>query len=197
MPLTQFFTDPNVIFMLMTLGCYGLVFEFVSPGIFVPGIAGALLLLFGFFTLDQMPVSYVGVFLMMSGIGIMTAEAFFKSRFMLALVGAAAYAAGGVLFLNNTVSLWLIASMTLISTGLLSVGLKIILRTRQRDISTGAESLRHATGEIVEWSGSKGEVAASGTVWRARSLQDYTLNKGDKVKVTDIDGLCLIIQPHH
>jgi membrane-bound serine protease (ClpP class) len=87
--------------------------------------------------------------------------------------------------------------MTLISVAVLSVGLKVILRTRKRAVSTGAEALRNATGEVVSWSETKGEVHAAGSVWKARSASGQVFKKGDKVKVHDIDGLCLIVEPVH
>jgi membrane-bound serine protease (ClpP class) len=190
-------TDPNIIFLLMTFGLYGLIYEFVSPGAFLPGITGAILLLMAIFFISRIPVDYFGLLLMILGIGGMTAEAFVNAKWVLGVAGAVAFAAGGILFADSGVNPWLVGSMSLVSFGTLSVGLKAILKTRKRSVSTGAEALLHSTAEIIQWSQSKGEVMVAGTVWKARSSQDYILKKGDKVKVAGVEGLCLIIQPVH
>jgi membrane-bound serine protease (ClpP class) len=195
-------TDSDALFLLMSVGLYGLIYECVMPGGFLPGITGAICLLLWMFALNGMPVNYFGILLMILGIGCMTAEAFFNSRYAFAFAGAVSFATGSKIFINASptvhgVSPWLIGSMTLISLGVLSVGLKFVLRTRKRAVSTGAEALRNATGEIISWDHTKGEVHAAGSTWTARSATDYTLQKGDKVIIRDIDGLCLIIEPFH
>jgi len=198
--MIQLLTDSDVIFLLMSIGLYGLIYECVMPGGFLPGITGAICLLLWMFAMNGMPVNYFGVLLMILGIGSMTAEGFFNSRGALALAGAVSFVIGSRIFINvnpviHGVSPWLIGSMTLISLGTLSVGLKFVLRTRKRAVSTGAEALRGSAGEVVSWDHTQGEVHAAGSVWKARSNTDYSLKKGDKVKVSDIDGLCLIIKP--
>jgi len=191
------FMTPNVIFLLMTLGLYGLIYELVSPGAFVPGITGAILLLLAVFAINHIDVNYFGLLLMIVGIAGMTAESFLNSRGVVGLVGAVCFAVGSLLFIDKAISPWLIASMTIVSFGLLSVGMKLVLKTRKRAVSTGAEGLVHSTAEILHWSHTKGEVMAAGTAWKARSSEDYILKKGDKVKVVEVDGLCLVIQPIH
>ena len=198
--MMEILTDSNTVFLLMTLGLYGLIYELVSPGAFLPGITGAICLMLWMFALNGMPVNYFGILLMILGIGGMTAEAFFKAFGLLAIAGAASFVVGSKIFINISpafqgVSPWLIGSMTLISLALLSVGLKFILRTRKRAVSTGVEALRGSTGAIISWSRTKGEVLAAGSVWKARSTADYTFKKEDKVKILDIDGLCLIVEP--
>ncbi len=212
-PMIEIFINPNAIFLLMTLGLYGLIYEFASPGTFLPGITGAICLLLAALTLNQIPVNYFGILLMILGIGCMTADAFFHSYGILGIAGAVSFAIGGKTFIDidllNTiekgnidinlleqgVSLWLIGGMTLISFGILSMGLKALLRTRKKQVSTGAEGLQHSTGEIIKWSGAEGEVMIVGTVWKARSSDEHVFKKGDKVKVIKVDGLCLIVQP--
>jgi membrane-bound serine protease (ClpP class) len=200
--MIQILSNSDVIFLLMSVGLYGLIYECVLPGGLLPGITGAICLLLWMFAQNGMPVNYFGVLLMIVGIGCMTVEAFLNARYAFALIGAISFAAGSKIFINvspatHGVSPWLIGSMTLISLGVLSVGLKYVLRTRKRSVSTGAEALRNATGEIVNWDGMKGEVQAAGSVWKARSTANHVLKKGDKVKVHEIDGLCLIVEPVH
>ncbi|MBU6475145.1 MAG: hypothetical protein KGL10_01920 [Alphaproteobacteria bacterium] len=198
--MTALLSNSDVIFILMSVGFYGLIYEAAMPGGILPGITGAICLMLWIFALNGMPVNYAGVLLMVLGIGGMTAEAFFKSRGFLAFAGALCFAAGGKIFIPagapaHPVSLWLVGGMTLVSLVVLSLGLKTALRTRKRAVSTGAEGLRGTAGEVVSWSGAKGEVRAAGSVWKARSETAYALEKGVRVKIRDIDGLCLIIEP--
>ncbi|MBI3440397.1 MAG: hypothetical protein HY052_01090 [Proteobacteria bacterium] len=195
--MMEFLISPDFTFLLMCIGLYGLIYELVSPGAFLPGITGALCLLLGMFAINEMHVNYFGLLLMIIGISCMTAEAFFRTFGALGGLGAISFAIGGILFVNRGVSPWLIGSMTLISLGVLSFGLKRVLRTRKRSVSTGVEGLRNTQGEVIHWSRSKGEVLAAGAVWKARSSDDHVMKKGDKVKIIDINGLCLIIEPSH
>jgi membrane-bound serine protease (ClpP class) len=161
---------------------------------------GGICLLLGLYALNVLPVNYAGLGLILLGIGCMTAEAFVPSFGVLGIGGAAAFAIGGMILIDSGVpgfgvSPWLVASLTLTSLGVLSVVLTMIMRTRKRTVSTGAEGLHGEIGEIVHWSRSEGEVLAAGSVWKARSSLEYILKKGDKVKVVGIDGLCLIVQP--
>ncbi|MCE9507622.1 MAG: nodulation protein NfeD [Alphaproteobacteria bacterium] len=193
-------TNPNITFLLMTIGMYGLIYEFSNPGAFFPGIMGGICLLLGLFALNVLPVNYAGLLLILLGVGCMTAEAFVPSFGVLGIGGAAAFAIGGMILIDSGVpgfgvSPWLVASLTLTSLGILSVLLTMIMRARKRPVATGAEGLRGETGEIVRWSRKEGEVLAAGSVWQARSSLEYILKKGDKVKVVGIDGLCLIVQP--
>jgi membrane-bound serine protease (ClpP class) len=195
-------TNPNITFLLMTIGFYGIIYEFANPGVFFPGIMGGISLLLGLYALNVLPVNYAGLLLILLGIGCMTAEAFVPSFGALGIGGAAAFALGGMILIDSGVpgfgvSPWLIGSLTLTSLAILSVALTIVVRAQKRPVSTGAEGLRGATGEIVHWSRSEGEVMAAGSIWKARSSLEYILKKGDKVKVMDIEGLCLVIQPVH
>ncbi len=198
--MTALLSNTDVVFLLMTVGFYGVIYEAAVPGGLLPGITGTICLLFWIFAISGMPVNYAGILLMVLGIGGMTAEAFFKSRGALALFGASLFAVGGKIFITpgadaHPVSVWLIGSTTLVSLVVLSLGLKMALRTRKRAVSTGAEALRGATGEIVGWNGAKGEVQAAGSVWKASAAAGYAPQKGEKVKIRDIDGLCLIVEP--
>ena len=193
-------TNPNITFLLMTIGLYGLIYEFANPGAFFPGIMGGICLLLGLYALNVLPVNYAGLLLILLGIGCMTAEAFVPSFGVLGIGGAAAFAIGGMILIDSGVSgfgvsPWLIGSMTLTSLGILSVVLTLIVRAGRRPVSTGAEGLQDTVGEVVRWSRAEGEVLAAGSVWKARSSIEYILKKGDRVKILDIDELCLIIQP--
>jgi membrane-bound serine protease (ClpP class) len=195
-------TNPNITFLLMTIGAYGLIYEFAHPGAFFPGIMGGICIILGLFALNVLPVNYTGLLLLILGIGCMTAEAFMPSFGVLGIGGAAAFALGATILFDSGwwsygVSPLLIAGMTLISLGILSVSLTLVMRARRRPVSTGAEGLRNSTGTVSSWSQTGGEILVAGTLWKAISSDAYILKKGDKVKILEVDGLCLIIKPAH
>ncbi len=194
-------TNPNITFLLTSIGAYGIILEFSHPGAFFPGILGAICLLLGLYAMNVLPINYAGLGLIALGIGCMTAEAFMPSLGVLGIGGAAAFAIGASILINSDIpgfgiSPWLIAAMTLCSVGLLSVTLSLALRARKRPVTTGVEGMAGSVGEIVDWHQTEGDVRVAGAIWKAKSSTAYILKKGDKIKVLGVEGLCLIIQPH-
>lgn len=191
-------TNPNITFLLMSIGAYGIILEFSHPGAFFPGILGAICLLLGLYAMNVLPINYAGLALIVLGIGCMTAEAFLPTFGVLGIGGAAAFAIGASILINVPgfgISPWLIAGMTLISLGLLSVALTLIIRSRKRKVTTGIEAMTEAVGEVVSWQQTEGEVRVAGTIWKAQSSTAYNFKKGDKIKVLKVEGLCLMIEP--
>lgn len=193
-------THPNVAFILMTLGVYGLIYEFANPGVFLPGVAGAICLLLGLFALNVLPVSGAGVILLLGGLALMAAEALVPSFGALGIGGAIAFAAGAVMLIDSDVpgfgvDLWLIGAMTLSSLAILSVFLSMGIRAQRRRPVTGIEELVGAACHIVSWRQGRGEVRATGEIWQASADPIHIFNPGDAARVTAIDGLTLIITP--
>ena len=199
--LLAIITNPNITFLLMSIGAYGIILEFSHPGAFFPGILGTICLLFGLYAMNVLPINYAGLALILLGIGCMTAEAFMPSFGVLGIGGAAAFVIGASILINSDIpgfgiSPWLIAGMTFASLGLLSVALTLVMRSRKRRVTTGAEAMVGAEGEIVDWHQTKGDVRVVGTIWKAKSTTAYILKKGDKIKVLSVDGLSLVIEPN-
>lgn len=198
--LLSIITNPNITFLLMSIGAYGIIAEFSHPGAFFPGILGAICLLLFLYAINVLPINYAGLGLIVLGIGCMTAEAFMPSFGVLGIGGAVAFAIGASILINSDIpgfgiSPWLIAAVTLTSLGLLSVGLAMVLRSRRRPVTTGVEAMTGSVGDVVAWRQTEGEIHVAGTVWKAKSTVAYILKKGDKIKVLGVEGLCLLIQP--
>ncbi len=199
--LLSIITNPNITFLLMGIGFWGIILEFSHPGAFFPGIMGAICLLLGLYAINVLPINYAGLGLIVLGLGCMTAEAFMPTIGVLGIGGAASFAIGSSILINSDVpgfgiSPWLIAGMTLCSLGLLSVALAYALKARRRPVTTGVESMTGSIGEVIDWSQTDGTVLVVGTIWKAKSSAAYILKKGDKIKVLSVEGLCLIIQPN-
>lgn len=196
--LLEVITHPNVAFILMTLGSYGLIYEFANPGALFPGILGAICLLLGLFAMNILPINYSGLALMFLGIALMAAEAFTTTFGILGLSGASAFAIGAIMLIKSDIpgygiDWWVIASTTLMSVGFLSILLALALRAQKRPKTTGIEELLSSTAEVLHWSGGQGEVRVTGEIWKASSLPGLIIQKGDKVKVVEVNGLHLTV----
>ncbi|HSG96116.1 MAG TPA: nodulation protein NfeD, partial [Afifellaceae bacterium] len=167
-------TNPNIAYILMLIGIYGLIFEFYSPGAIVPGVAGAICLFLALYAFNVLPVNYAGLALLVLGISLMVTEAFVPSFGALGLGGAAAFVLGSIMLLDIEapgfqVSPVLIGSVATVSSGLFVFVMMMLMRARRRLVVTGPEELLHSRAEVVEWRGRQGRVRVHGELWKARA----------------------------
>ncbi|MGM0421761.1 MAG: NfeD family protein [Pseudomonadota bacterium] len=191
-------TDPNIALLLMTIGFYGLIYEFANPGAMVPGIIGVICISIGLFGLNVLPVNYAGLFLLFLGISLMTAEAFVPSFGILGISGAVAFALGGTFLIDTDilgygVAWQMIAFLTGLTALVMIVLLSMAIRAMTRKVVTGEESLIGDEAEIVEWSADKGEILVQSERWSAFSDKHMDLSPGNIVYVTEKKGLKLKI----
>lgn len=198
--LLDIITHPNVAFLLMTLGTYGLIYEFANPGSFVPGVIGGICLLLGLFAMNVLPINYAGMALLFVGMALMAGEALTPAFGILGIGGAISFAVGATMLIDSDmpgfgIDWWVIAIMTLTSLGLLSVLLALAMKAHKRPPTTGREELYTAVGEIISWSQGQGEVHITGEIWKASADPGHILKKGDKVRIIKVEGLELTVTP--
>lgn len=198
--LLEIITHPNIALLLMTLGTYGLIYEFANPGTMIPGVIGAIFLLLGLYAMNVLPVNYSGLALLMLGMALMTAEAFTVTFGILGIGGAIAFICGALLLVKSGpdgfgIDLWLILSLAAISFTVLSVALGMVVKSLRAAKTTGPEELAAATGTVLHWQGGRGEIRITGEIWQARTDQPFIFNPGDTVRVSAIDGLVLVVMP--
>ncbi|MCG8546436.1 MAG: nodulation protein NfeD [Alphaproteobacteria bacterium] len=191
-------TNPNVAYILLLVGIYGLILEFYNPGILVPGITGTISLLLALYALQLLPVNYAGLALLLVGLGLIVAEAFAPSFGVLGIGGIAAFIFGSVMLLDTDVpgfgiSWVLIGSVALVSASLMLVVLMLLMRSRRRAVVSGPEHMVGAHGEVIDWTGHEGRVRTQGEIWKARS--NDALETGRRVRVAGIDDLTLVVEP--
>jgi membrane-bound serine protease (ClpP class) len=194
--LLAMLTDPNVAYILLLLGVYGLIFEFSHPGIYAPGVIGTISLLLGLFALSIIPVDLAGVGLTVLGIALMVAEAFVPSFGALGIGGAAAFLIGSLMTFDTPGYrlAWPVAvGATVVSVGLFVLVMAMLIRSRRRPVSTGDATLLGATAEVITWAGEEGEVRALGERWHARA--ESRLSVGQTVRIVARDGLTLRVEP--
>jgi membrane-bound serine protease (ClpP class) len=192
-------TNPNVAYLLLLVGVYGLIFEFLSPGGVGPGVVGAIALVMALFALNLLPVHYAGLGLLVLGIALMTVEAFTPSLGIIGVGGAIAFALGSLLLFKGPVPEMRVApgvviAVTLASLGYFVLALGAAMRSRRAAVVSGADTLLGAVAEVVSWSGGQGLVALHGETWQARS--PTPLEAGGRARVTGRSGLILTVEPH-
>ncbi len=196
--LLAILTNPNVAYILLLIGIYGIILEFYSPGLTGPGVIGAISLLLALYALHVLPVSYAGLALVLLGAALLVAELFIGSFGLLGLAGIAALALGGVMLMERdipgfTVSLWLVGGVAGGGGALLLAAGWMVTKSRLRRPQIGPERFAHERALVVAWSGHEGDVRIRGEIWRARGPAD--LAPGAEVEVVGRDGLVLEVRP--
>lgn len=194
--LLSVLTDPSIAYLLLIAGALGLAFELSHPGIFAPGVLGAISLLLGLLALSIIPFDLAGLGLTALGIGLMVAEAFVPSFGALGLGGLAAFVLGSLMTFDTPgyrLAWPVVAGAAAVCAALLLVVLAMLLRARRRPASTGDALLLGANAEVIGWRGGVGEVAVLGERWRARAARP--LSVGQPVRIVGRDGLTLRVEP--
>ena len=193
-------TDPNVAYILLMLGIYGLIFEFQNPGVGIGAVAGVICLVLGGFALQMLPINYAGLALIFVGIALMAAEAFSPSFGVLGVGGVVAFVIGSVILMDTDLPGYQVSTPLIAATAVLAVvvvvfALGAALRARRMRQASGKESMIGGHGKVVEAFAGEGRVLAFGEVWQARGSRDIAFETGGRVTITGMDGLCLIVEP--
>ncbi|KWF22446.1 NfeD family protein [Burkholderia pseudomultivorans] len=204
--------DPNVALILLTIGIYGLFFEFANPGFVLPGVAGTICLLVGLFAMQLLPISYAGLGLVLLGLGCLVAEAFLPTFGVLGFGGIVAFTIGALMLIDTDVPgygiPWPVIASLALGGGLLVAGVSsVALRARRRPVVTGGEALVGSIGEVLDDGllpdqphGAAG-AAPSAAGWarvhgeRWRVASSMPLAAGCRVRVTGRHGLMLTVAP--
>ncbi|MDB5453149.1 MAG: nodulation protein NfeD, partial [Caulobacteraceae bacterium] len=191
-------TNPNVALILMMIGIYGLIFEFMNPGALYPGVIGAISLLVALYALAVLPVNYAGLALILVGMGLMVAEAFAPSFGVLGIGGVAAFLLGGMILIDSdapgfAVSLPLVAGLAVVSLAFSLLVLRLALTARRRRVVSGREEMIGCPGVVQDWNDGAGHVFAHSERWRA--VSDAPLRTGDRVRTVAIENLTLTVTP--
>lgn len=188
---------PNIAYILLMLGFYGLLFEFTHPGIGFPGIAGAICLILAFFGLQVLPTNYAGVALIVLAIGMFIAEVKITSYGLLTLGGIATLLLGSLILFPSPyefmrVSLPIILSFTGATLAIAMFLTFIVVRSQKHRVTTGAEGLVGEAGEVKIWKGHHGTVFVHGELWGAYSDTEFL--PGTQVEIIAIDGMVLRVR---
>jgi membrane-bound serine protease (ClpP class) len=192
--------DPNVAYILMLLGIYGLFFELWNPGYVAPGVIGGICLLLALYAFQVLPVSYAGLGLILLGTGFMVAEAFLPGLGVLGLGGLVAFVIGSIILFDAEgggfgVAWPLIAATAAVSAAFFFGVVYLALQARRRVVVSGHEEMIGLDGEALEdFMQGVGRVRVHSEEWQARAGRP--IGRGERVKVTGRDGLVLAVEPN-
>ncbi|WP_086969544.1 NfeD family protein [Vibrio coralliirubri] len=195
--LLSVITNPNVAYILMLIGIYGLLLEFYNPGVGLPGVLGGICLLLAMYSLQMLPVSYAGLALILLGIALMVAEAFSPSFGIFGLGGVAAFTLGSIMLMDTEVpgyqiALPLIIGISLFSVAFIVVTISMLVRVRNKPVTTGMEAVVGETGKVVSGFPGAGRVLVEGEIWQAQCASE--LQAGQLIRVTKLTGLLLDVE---
>jgi membrane-bound serine protease (ClpP class) len=188
-------TNPSILYLLLLAGLAGVAFELTHPGIFAPGVLGAICLLLGGYGLNLLPIDYAGVALALLGLGLIIAEAFVPAFGAFVLGGSAAFLIGSLMMFRDPGLQPPGMVVDLAALGAVAIfGLVLgeLLRLRRRPVVSGDAALLGACGRVIAWHAGAGRVQVGGEYWHARAVR--TLAVGDAVRVIARDGLSLLVE---
>ena len=196
--LLSFITNPNVAYILMLIGIYGLIFEFASPGTLIPGIVGTVSLMLSLYAFQVLPISYAGFALMLFGLALMIAEAFAPSFGILGLGGGLAFIIGSIFLMDTSapgygISPALVGTLGLLNLAFFAFVLGAVIQARKRPVVTGTDIMVGTKAVALEDFGSEGKVKTKGEIWQARS--PVPVQADQDLKITGTDGLVLLVTP--
>lgn len=195
--LLAIITNPNIAYLLMLLGVYGLFFELANPGSVVPGVIGAVSLLLALYALNVLPVNYAGVALILIGIAFMVGEIFMPSFGSLGIGGVIAFVIGSVILFDTELEFfrvsWPVIGGLALLSALFFMGVAgMAVKVHRRRAVSGMEEMVGSLGVVLEDFQGTGNVRAHSEIWRACS--QTALKRGQAVRIKALDGLTLIVE---
>lgn len=189
-------TNPNVALILLLIGIYGLIFEFMSPGAVAPGVIGTIALLLGLYALNMLPINYAGLALLLLGIAFLIVE-IFNPTIVLGVGGVASFLLGAAMLLKIEAPGYRLSWPVIIAVAALLFGLTVVVlgslwRARKGPARVGTQAMRGLTAEVLDWAGNEGHVFAHGERWIAHGTE--ALEPGEMVEVADIKDLTLLVR---
>lgn len=200
--LLDIISDPNIAYILMMIGIYGLIFELSNPGSILPGIVGVISIVLAFYSFHTLPINYAGLALIVFAVILFIAEIKIVSHGLLTAGGIISFVVGSLMLINTDVSFEFVSiSLSVIITATILTVLFFVfaigkgLAAQRKQPSTGSEGLIGEVGiALSEISPDQsGQVSLHGEIWNAESPEDEIVN-GMKVQVVGIEGLKLKIK---
>lgn len=190
--------DPNIAYILMLIGIYGLFFELYNPGAIFPGVVGGMSLIIAFFSLQLLPISWAGLLLILFAIILFILEIKITSYGMLSVAGIVSMTLGSLMLFQPGVSgiqvgLGLIIPAAIITALFFAIVVGMGLRAQSRKVVTGVEGLVGESGTVTIDLKPNGKVLVHGEIWTAHSASPA--QRGTRVKVTAVNGMELTVEP--
>ena len=193
-------SDPNIAYMLMMLGFFGLLFELFNPGAIFPGIAGVIFLVLAFYSMSSMPVNYAGLSLIIFGIALFLLEIKIVSHGLLTIGGIISVFLGSMFLIRESPT----ENIASISKGIIigtTAGTALFfifivgmgLKAQRLKPASGNNALIGSIGEAINEINPEGMVKVNGEMWNAISIEGK-INPGDNIIIKEIKNLTLYVE---
>jgi membrane-bound serine protease (ClpP class) len=196
--LLALIAEPNIAYILMMLGFYGLLFELQNPGAILPGVVGGICIILAFLAFSVLPVNYAGVALILLAIVFFLAEIKVASHGLLGAGGVVALVLGSLILFEGggpglQLSWGVIAAATLATIAFFGLVVGAGLMAQRRRVTTGRQGLVGARAVAVERLAREGRVRLGDELWNA--VSEVPVEPGMEVEITAVDGLLLRVRP--
>ncbi|MGC9513087.1 MAG: NfeD family protein [Fidelibacterota bacterium] len=196
--LLDVFSNPNIAYIFLMLGFYGLFFEITHPGSVFPGVLGVLFLLIAFFSFQMLPVNYAGIALILFGIILLILEVNIVSFGLLTIGGLAAMLIGSTMLIDSPdpliqISKGIIYPVVILTALFIIVVVRLVIKAMKNRPMTGFEGLIGLKGTAeTEITSLGGTVFVNGEIWKA--VSDEPLPKGTSIEVIDVHNMILKVK---
>jgi membrane-bound serine protease (ClpP class) len=193
-------SDPNIAYIFLMLGIYGLFFELYNPGAILPGVIGGICLIFAFYSMHTLPVNYAGLALIIFAIILFVLEIKIISHGVLTIGGVISLALGSMMLIEEesvleamAISMELIILVVVLTAAFFLLAISLGIKAQKRKPTTGQEGIVGESGTAFTTLNPNGKVKVHGEIWTAES-EEGIINKGENVSVTSIKGLKLKVK---
>ncbi len=196
-------SDPNIAYIFMMLGMYGLLFELYNPGLIFPGIVGVICLIIAFYSLHTLPINYAGLALIVFAVVLFILDLKLPSHGLLTTGGIVSLLIGSLMLIRNETSFdvisisWAVIVVVVVFTAaffIFAIGMGV--RAQRRKPSTGIQGIVGEIGEAMSDLNPNGQVKLHGEIWAASSIGGL-IKKGSKIVAVEIENLTLKVRKHH
>ena len=191
-------SDPNVAYILMMIGIYGILFEIFSPGAIFPGVLGGICLILALYSFQALPISYAGAFLILLGIIFFILEVKIISHGVLGVAGIISVVIGSIMLVDLpsggalSISWQSIIAVALLSALFVFGVLSFAIKAQMSKVKTGKEGLMGETGITKTVVHETGKVLIHGELWNA--VSDEPIKAGEKVIISKVENLTLKVR---
>jgi membrane-bound serine protease (ClpP class) len=192
-------SDPNIAYILLLLGIYGIIFELSNPGAILPGVVGVIFLILAFFAMQTLPINWAGLLLILFALVLFILEIKITSYGLLTIGGIVSMLLGSLMLFETPeplfrVSLAVIIPAVVATAAFFLFAVGLGLRAQRRKPTTGAQGIVGEVGVAIDRLDPEGQIKIHGEIWKATC--DSRVKPGDKVVVREVlDGLVLRVEP--
>lgn len=198
--ILRMISDPNIAYILLMIGLYGLLFELYNPGTIFPGVIGVISLILAFYALHTLPVNFAGLALIVVGIILFILEIKIVSHGLLSVGGTVSFILGSLMLIktDSALEVFKISTQIIVVLGILTFlfftfAIGFGIKAQKRKTKTGIEGMIGERGKAITDLNPEGQISVHGEIWNAFT-ENETIKEGENVEVVDAIDLKLKVK---